>query len=400
MNYVLLLTILFIGVAIIIVLSKYRYDEMTKLSFWSSRNKDRHFELIQMLDVMKDKFDRVNIEWYLIAGGLLGAVRNNKLIPWDDDLDIGIRYNTESDRKRYIKLILSLYEDDENVIVTEETIINPLKILNKNNGVFIDIFFYTNISDDIIHSSNSKDRQVFAPCHFYDSSTGEMSPYDIMNFDKLPYLSLTSNDIKTKINQLVKEAVKIRCETTERPFGCFLSGGLDSSLVAAIVSKHVPGKLKTFSVGLQNATDLLAAKQVADYIGSDHHELILTESEMLDAIPGVIQQIESYDVTTVRASTPMVLLSRWIKQNTDVTVLFSGEGADELSGSYRYFDKSPNPLETQRECTRLLNDLHLFDVLRCDKSVSGCGLEPRVPFLDFNFVNFYMRIDRSQYNTD
>lgn len=275
---------------------------------------------------------------------------------------------------------------EEFIIARDRIGIKPLYV-SYNNGETI-------VSSDLktIHAL-CDNCQVFAPCHFYDSSTGEMSPYDIMNFDKLPYLSLTSNDIKTKINQLIKEAVKIRCETTERPFGCFLSGGLDSSLVAAIVSKHVPGKLKTFSVGLQNATDLIAAKQVADYIGSDHHELILTESEMLDAIPGVIQQIESYDVTTVRASTPMVLLSRWIKQNTDVTVLFSGEGADELSGSYRYFDKSPNPLETQRECTRLLNDLHLFDVLRCDKSVSGCGLEPRVPFLDFNFVNFYMRID-------
>jgi len=175
MNYLLLLTILFIGVAIIIVLSKYRYDEMTKLSFWSSRNKDRHAELIQMLDIMKDKFDRVNIEWYLIAGGLLGAVRNNKLIPWDDDLDIGIRYNTESDRKRYIKLILSLYEDDENVIVTEETILNPLKILNKNNGVFIDIFFYTNISDDIIHSSNSKDRLLYPSAWFRNSELDNKS---------------------------------------------------------------------------------------------------------------------------------------------------------------------------------------------------------------------------------
>ena len=203
---------------------------------------------------------------------------------------------------------------------------------------------------------------------------------------------MSVNDIKNTIKSKLETAVKIRCDNTDRPVGCFLSGGLDSSLVAALVSKFMKNKIKTFSVGLEGATDLIAARKVADYIGSEHHELIVSEQDMLNAIPKVIERIETYDITTVRASTPMVLLSDWIKKNHKTTVIFSGEGADELSGSYKYFDYSPSPEETQKECVRLIKDLQNFDVLRCDKCVSGSSLEARVPFLDFDFVKFYMRI--------
>jgi len=236
---------------------------------------------------------------------------------------------------------------------------------------------------------------IVPPCHYYDSVINQVTPYDSLDFDHMKPVSMTEADIKLQIRSRLIEAVRVRCNTTDRPVGCFLSGGLDSSLVAALVNKAIPGRIKTFSVGLPNATDLLAARDAAAYIGSEHHELVVTEEDMISAIPMVIKRIESYDVTTVRASTPMVLLSDWIKKNFDTTVIFSGEGADELSGSYKYFNYSPSADATQRECVRLLKDLHMFDILRCDKSVSGSGLEARVPFLDFNFVNFYMRIDPS-----
>ena len=237
---------------------------------------------------------------------------------------------------------------------------------------------------------------MFPAGNFYDSKHGTFTPYESMDFDEMNSVELSTEVIKKEIKSLLVEAVKVRCISSDRPIGCFLSGGLDSSLIAAIVCKHhTDGKVKTFSVGLENATDLLAARKVATHIGSDHHELILTEKQMLDAIPMVIKRIESYDITTVRASTPMVLLSDWIKEHFDTTVIFSGEGADELSGSYKYFNNSPGFTETQIECTRLLKDLQYFDVLRCDKCVSGSGLEARVPFLDFNFVKFYMRIHPS-----
>ena len=193
---------------------------------------------------------------------------------------------------------------------------------------------------------------------------------------------------------ILTNCVNIRCETTDRPVGCFLSGGLDSSLVASLVAKYMKKtKLLTFSVGMEGATDLIAARKVADYIGSEHHELVVLKEDMIAAIPRVIERIESYDITTVRASTGMVLLSDYIKKNFDTTVIFSGEGADELSGSYKYFDNAPTAEDMQAESTRLVKDLQYYDVLRCDKSVSGAGLEARTPILDMKFVDFYMRIN-------
>jgi asparagine synthase (glutamine-hydrolysing) len=184
---------------------------------------------------------------------------------------------------------------------------------------------------------------------------------------------------------------------SDRPIGCLLSGGLDSSLITSIVSRlyrelgHTD-KLRTFSVGLEGSTDLRYARMVADYLDTNHTELILTEEDMLAAIPEVIKMTETYDTTTVRASTPMYLLCKHIKETTDITVLFSGEGSDEASGSYLYFHNAPSVDEFHKETMRLLKDLSYFDVLRCDKSTAGAGLEVRVPFLDRDFLDFYMSI--------
>ena len=201
------------------------------------------------------------------------------------------------------------------------------------------------------------------------------------------------SDICLNIRSYLQTAVKKRL-LSDRPIGCLLSGGLDSSLITALVAQHYPrGKLKTFSVGLEGSVDLKYAKMVADHLGTDHHELILTEDDMLNAIEPTIEQIETWDTTTIRASTPMFLLAKYIKQNTDITVVFSGEGSDEASGSYMYFHNAPSYSEFKTETERLLKDLLYFDVLRCDRSTAGAGLEVRVPFLDKDFLNFYMGLN-------
>ena len=244
----------------------------------------------------------------------------------------------------------------------------------------------------------------FPAGHYYDSTVHTLTQWAPLRWNPRPCESVASwagdvGNIRESIRNLLTEAVRVRLETSDRPVGCFLSGGLDSSLVAAIAAKMVrersigKQKIKTFSVGIKGATDLDAAAKVAKWIGSEHHQLILSEKDMLRAVPQTIKRIESYDVTTVRASTPMVILSDYIKLNFDTTVLFSGEGADELSGSYKYFQNAPTPEKFQKESVRLVQDLQYFDVLRCDKSVSGSGLEARTPFFDMNFVNFYMRIN-------
>ena len=132
---------------------------------------------------------------------------------------------------------------------------------------------------------------------------------------------------------------------------------------------------------------------VSEHLGTDHTEIIITENQMLEAIEPTIKQIESFDTTTVRASVPMYLLSKYINENTDIKVIFSGEGADELSGSYLYFHNAPNPDAFQKECIRLINDVQHFDILRGDKTTAGNGLEIRVPFFDKEFVKNYMSIE-------
>ena len=176
----------------------------------------------------------------------------------------------------------------------------------------------------------------------------------------------------------------------ERPVAALLSGGLDSSLIASIVQKNLRAlglkPLKTFCIGLTGSTDIVYARKVADFIGSDHTEIILSEDEFFDAIPHVIKDIESYDTTTVRASVGNWLVSKYIKEHTDCKVVFNGDGSDEVFGSYLYFYNAPNDYAYEEEVSRLLKDIHYFDVLRSDRSISSHGLEPRTPFLDRQFV--------------
>jgi asparagine synthase (glutamine-hydrolysing) len=196
------------------------------------------------------------------------------------------------------------------------------------------------------------------------------------------------------IYESLYNAVKKRVlGTTERPIACLLSGGLDSSTITGLVNSFLPkGVLETYSIGLPGSTDLLYARKVADYLGTKHTEVLLTEDQFFDSIPEVIKEIESYDTTTVRASVGNYLIAKHISKNSDAKVIFNGDGSDELTGGYKYFNFVKDPLEFDRECRRLLNDIYLFDVLRSDKSISSNGLEPRTPFLDRSFVQMYLSI--------
>jgi len=187
-------------------------------------------------------------------------------------------------------------------------------------------------------------------------------------------------------------AVQKRVNNTDRPIACLLSGGLDSSLVTALVKSMYDGKLETYSIGLQGSEDLKYARIVADHLQTKHHEIIVTEEVFFDSIPEVIKKIESYDTTTIRASVGNYLIGKYISTKSNAKVIFNGDGADELMGGYLYFDYCNDPMEFDRECKRLLKNIHYFDGLRSDRSISGHGLECRTPFLDIPFVQHYLSI--------
>jgi asparagine synthase (glutamine-hydrolysing) len=195
------------------------------------------------------------------------------------------------------------------------------------------------------------------------------------------------------IKEKLEQAVFKRVLTTERPIACLLSGGLDSSLITALVKKYYPkDQLETYSIGLKGSEDLRYAQMVADFLQTKHTEIVVTEENFLAAIPETIRAIESFDTTTVRASVGNYLVSKYIKEHSEAKVIFNGDGADEVAGGYLYFHAAPDPIEFDKENRRLLTDIHLFDVLRSDRSISSNGLEPRTPFLDKSFVQTYLSI--------
>jgi asparagine synthase (glutamine-hydrolysing) len=223
----------------------------------------------------------------------------------------------------------------------------------------------------------------------YDCKTFECIKEE--HYYGIPILSPVQEEATAALNLRIalEEAVQKRVLVSERPVGALLSGGLDSSLVAALAAKHT--KLHTFSIGMPGSTDLLFAKQVADHIGSIHHEIILSIDDFLKAIPEVIAAIETYDITSIRASVGNWLVGKWIKENTDVKVVLNGDGSDEVGGGYLYFYRAPTDKDFELECKRLLKEIHLFDVLRSDRCISSHGLEPRTPFLDKKVVASWMK---------
>ena len=245
--------------------------------------------------------------------------------------------------------------------------------------------------------------ELFPPGHYLDSSDGELTKWYVPKWTL--YDSVENSPTKIKlIHDSLSAAVK-RQLMSDVPYGVLLSGGLDSSITSALAKKFASKRIESndqidawwpqlhsFSVGLEGAPDLKAAKIVADHIGTIHHEINFTIQEGIDAIRDVIYHLETYDVTTVRASTPMYLMARAIK-SLGIKMVLSGEGADELFGGYLYFHKAPNAKEFHEETVRKLDKLHQYDCLRANKSLAAWGIEGRVPFLDKEFIDIAMGIN-------
>ena len=243
--------------------------------------------------------------------------------------------------------------------------------------------------------------EPFLPGHYYWSASPGMKWY--YRRDWMRYDAVKDNPASVEaIHDALEAAVK-RQLMSDVPYGVLLSGGLDSSVISAIAEKYSEmrieddsktkaywPRLHSFAVGLKGAPDLAKAKLVADHIGTVHHEINYTIQEGLDAIRDVIYYIETYDVTTVRASTPMYLLARVIK-SMGIKMVLSGEGADEIFGGYLYFHKAPTAKDFHEETVRKLSKLYLYDCLRANKSLSAWGVEGRVPFLDKEFLDVAMR---------
>ena len=248
--------------------------------------------------------------------------------------------------------------------------------------------------------------KAFPPGHYmtisykeYGHDCRDIKPFftnEVFENHAIKKISQTDELIRSSL----KQAVEKRVDNTEREIACLLSGGLDSSLICSLVVniyKEKHGKdgakmVNTWSIGLEGSEDLKYAKQVAEFLGTTHHEVKCTEEEFLNAIPEVIYAIESKDTTTVRASVGNYLICKYIKENSSAKVIFNGDGSDELTGGYLFFHYAPGSIEFDIECKRLLKDLHLFDVLRSDRSISSHGLEARTPFLDRGFIQSYLSI--------
>ena len=243
--------------------------------------------------------------------------------------------------------------------------------------------------------------EPFLPGHYYWSKTPGMKRWykrDWFEYDNVKNNNANSEDIRQALRAAVKKQMM-----SDVPYGVLLSGGLDSSVISAITESFAEHRIETggqskawwprlhsFAVGLKGAPDLIKARKVAEHIGTVHHEINYTIQEGLDAIRDVIYFIETYDVTTVRASTPMYLLARVIK-SMGIKMVLSGEGADEIFGGYLYFHKAPSAEEFHKETVRKLSKLHLCDCLRANKSLAAWGVEGRVPFLDKEFLDVAMR---------
>ncbi|KAF3707832.1 Asparagine synthetase [glutamine-hydrolyzing] [Channa argus] len=213
--------------------------------------------------------------------------------------------------------------------------------------------------------------------------------------ERLP-TSFDEETVKNNIRTLFENAVRKRL-MAHRRIGCLLSGGLDSSLVAATLVKLAKEEklkypIQTFSIGSDDSPDIIAARKVAAHIGSEHHEVNFTAEEGIQALEEVIFHLETYDITTIRASVGMYLVSKYIREKTDSVVIFSGEGSDELTQGYIYFHKAPTPKAAAEDSVRLMKELYLFDVLRADRTTAAHGLELRVPFLDHRFTAYYLSL--------
>jgi asparagine synthase (glutamine-hydrolysing) len=243
----------------------------------------------------------------------------------------------------------------------------------------------------------------FPPGHYYDSASGELVRYYVKpwrDYDATQGVEVARQELREAFERAVHRQMM-----SDVPYGVLLSGGLDSSLVAAVAARYARKRIEdndaseawwprlhSFAIGLDGSPDLAAAEIAAQALGTVHHGFTYTFEEGLDALPEVIRHIETYDVTTIRASTPMFLLARRIKA-MGVKMVLSGEGSDEIFGGYLYFHKAPNAREFHEETVRKIDALYNYDCLRANKSMMAWGVEPRVPFLDVEFLDVAMRMD-------
>ena len=288
-------------------------------------------------------------------------------------------------------------EKDEYFIARDHMGIIPLYIGWDQNGTF-----YVASELKALEGVCAK-IELFPPGHYMSSSDGKFVKW--YNREWTDYDAVKDNETSIAEVKQALEAAVHRQLMSDVPYGVLLSGGLDSSVTSAIAKKYAQKRvesddtseawypqLHSFSVGLEGSPDLAAAQKVADYIGTIHHEIKFTIQEGLDAIKDVIYNIETYDITTIRSSTPMYLMARVIK-SMGIKMVLSGEGADEIFGGYLYFHKAPNAQEFHEETVRKLDKLHMYDCLRANKSLMAWGIEGRVPFLDKEFVDVAMRLN-------
>ncbi|PKA97200.1 asparagine synthase (glutamine-hydrolysing) [Flavobacteriaceae bacterium MAR_2009_75] len=288
-------------------------------------------------------------------------------------------------------------EKDTYFIARDHMGIIPLYIGWDQNGTF-----YVASELKALEGTCSK-IELFPPGHYYHSDEGEFKRW--YTRDWMEYEAVKDNETSIQEIKDALEAAVHRQLMSDVPYGVLLSGGLDSSVTSAIAKKYAQKRIESgdtkdawwpqlhsFSVGLEGSPDLAAAQKVADHIGTVHHEIKFTIQEGLDAIKDVIYNLETYDITTIRASTPMYLMARVIK-SMGIKMVLSGEGADELFGGYLYFHKAPNAQEFHEETVRKLSKLHMYDCLRANKSLASWGIEGRVPFLDKEFMDVAMRIN-------
>ena len=288
-------------------------------------------------------------------------------------------------------------ENDEYFIARDHMGVIPLYMGWDQNGTF-----YVASELKALEGHCTK-IELFPPGHFLSSKDGKLVQWYKREWDEFSAVKENETNI-SEIKKALEDAVH-RQLMSDVPYGVLLSGGLDSSVTSAIAKKYASMRvesndqaaawwpqLHSFSVGLEGSPDLAAAQVVADHIGTVHHEIKFTIQEGLDAIRDVVYNLETYDITTIRASTPMYLMARVIK-SMGIKMVLSGEGADELFGGYLYFHKAPNAEEFHDETVRKLNKLHMYDCLRANKSLAAWGIEGRVPFLDKEFIDVAMRIN-------
>lgn len=317
------------------------------------------------------------------------------------------KYNLQVKTDSDCEVILQLYRQFPN---------NIHQILRELDGVFAFVLYDSNVGKFIVSRDRIGVRPLFCAVDNTETFTfasegkaitgmpGPFLPGNVLVKEFSQYGSIdkwspnqgrytASYTVAQRIiKQLLEESVRKRL-IADRPIGFLVSGGLDSSLVASIAQRYLGTPITTFSIGIEGSPDLLAARLVAEYLQSNHHEIVITTDDILHALPDVIYADETYDITTIRASIPMYLISKYIRENTDIKVIFSGEGADELFGGYLYFHNAPSYQEFQDETERLLSELYRYDVLRADRTTASWGLELRVPFLDADLLQYVAGID-------